>query len=62
MKRCLTIAGAGACWTAVAVRATLERLTLDEMIAKSTAIVRGTVTSVRTSFTGRDIYTHYQIP
>lgn len=34
---------------------------MDEMIAKSTAIVRGTVTDVRTTFTGRDIYTHYQI-
>jgi len=41
--------------------ATLERLSLDEMISKSTAIVRGTVTGVRTTFTGRDIYTHYQI-
>ena len=41
--------------------ATLERLSLDDMISKSTAIVRGTVTGVRTTFTGRDIYTHYRI-
>ena len=41
--------------------ATLERLSLDELIAKSTAIVRGTVSDSWTTFTGRDIYTHYKI-
>lgn len=41
--------------------ATLERLTLDEMIAKSTAIVRGKVVSSWAGFSGPVIYTHYTI-
>src|ERR1043166_7053663 len=41
--------------------ATLERLSLDDMVAKSTAIVRGTVTKSWAVFNGRDIYTHYNI-
>lgn len=41
--------------------ATLQRLTLDDMIAKSTAIVQGTVTGSTASARGRVIYTHYAI-
>src|SRR5436309_225500 len=41
--------------------ATLERLTLDDMIAKSTVIVRGRVTDSWAAFTGSIIYTHYQL-
>jgi hypothetical protein len=41
--------------------ATLERLSLDDMVAKSTSIVRGTVTGSRAVFTGRDINTFYTI-
>ena len=41
--------------------ATLERLTLDEMITRSTRIVRGRVAASRTAFTGAVIYTHYTI-
>jgi hypothetical protein len=41
--------------------ATLERLSLDDMIAKSTAIVRGKVTGSYAAYTGPMIYTHYQI-
>jgi hypothetical protein len=41
--------------------ATLERLTLDEMIGKSTAIVRGKVTASSAAFSGPVIYTHYTI-
>jgi len=41
--------------------ATLERLSLDDLIVKSTAIVRGTVTDSWTAFHGRDIQTHYRI-
>ena len=41
--------------------ATLERLSLDDMIGKATAVVRGTVSDSWTAFTGRDIYTHYKI-
>jgi hypothetical protein len=41
--------------------ATLERLSLDDMIAKSTAIVRGKVTGSWSAFSGPAIYTHYTI-
>jgi hypothetical protein len=41
--------------------ATLERLTLDDLISKSNAIVRGKVTDSWTAFTGSVIYTHYRI-
>jgi len=41
--------------------ATLERLSLDDLIAKSTAIVRGTVGDSWAAYTGSIIYTHYKI-
>ncbi len=41
--------------------ATLERLTLEDMIAKSTAIVRGKAVGSHAAFSGRLIYTHYAI-
>ncbi len=41
--------------------ATLERLTLDDMIQKSTAIVRGRVVSSYAAPHGAVIYTHYRI-
>jgi len=41
--------------------ATLERLSMDDLIAKSTAIVRGQVTGSWAAFTGSIVYTHYQI-
>ncbi len=41
--------------------ATLERLSLDDMTAKSTAIVRGKVTGSYSAFTGQIIYTHYSV-
>ena len=41
--------------------ATLERLSLDDMITRSTTIVRGKVTASWAAFTGSVIYTHYQI-
>ena len=41
--------------------ATLERLSLDDMIAKSTAIIRGKAVSSHAAFSGRIIYTHYSI-
>jgi hypothetical protein len=40
---------------------TLEYLSLSDMTAKSTAIVRGSVVSSYAAFTGPVIYTHYQI-
>jgi hypothetical protein len=41
--------------------ATLERLSLDDMIVRSTSIVRGKVTASWAAFTGSVIYTHYRI-
>jgi hypothetical protein len=41
--------------------ATLERLSLDEMISRSTAIVRGKVAGSYAALSGPAIYTHYSI-
>jgi hypothetical protein len=41
--------------------ATLERLSLDDMITKSTAILRGKVLNSYTQASGPVIYTHYRI-
>ena len=41
--------------------ATLERLSLDDMIAKSTSIVRGKVSSATAAASGPVIYTHYKV-
>jgi hypothetical protein len=41
--------------------ATLERLSLDDLIGKSTGIVRGSVTASWTAYTGPVIYTHYKV-
>lgn len=41
--------------------ATLERLSMDDLIAKSTAIVRGKVIGSWAAFTGSIVYTHYNI-
>jgi len=41
--------------------ATLERLSLNDMIQKSTAIVRGTVTGSHVAQQGALIYTHYTV-
>jgi hypothetical protein len=41
--------------------ATLERLSLDDMITRSTAIVRAKVGGSSAAFTGPVIYTHYSL-
>ena len=41
--------------------ATLQQLTMNDMIAQSTAIVRGTVVDSWAALTGSVIYTHYKI-
>ncbi len=41
--------------------ATLERLSLDDMIAKSTAIVRGRVIGSHAAAQGPVVYTHYAV-
>jgi hypothetical protein len=45
----------------LAAGATLERLTLEDMIQKSTAIVRGRVTGSYGALRGSVIYTHYTV-
>jgi len=40
---------------------TLEKLTLSDLIAQSTAIVRVNVTGASTGLRGRNIYTYYQL-
>ena len=61
VKRCLTLAMILTSWVLPAQCATLERLSLDDMIMRSTTIVRGKVTASWAAFTGSVIYTHYQI-
>jgi len=41
--------------------ATLQQLSFDDMILRSTAIVRGRVQYDRTAVSGRMIYTHYKV-
>jgi hypothetical protein len=41
--------------------ATLEQLSMDDLIGKSTAIVRGTVVDSWAALTGSVIYTHYKV-
>ena len=41
--------------------ATLEQLTMNDLIGKSTAIVRGTVADSWAALTGSIIYTHYKV-
>ena len=41
--------------------ATLERLSLDDMIEKSAVIVRGRVTGSWAAYTGSAIFTHYRV-
>jgi len=41
--------------------ATLERLSLTDMVVKSTAVVRGQVLSSSSAFSGGIIYTHYRV-
>ena len=61
VKRCLMLAMVLTAWVLPLQCATLERLSLDDMITRSTTIVRGKVTASWAAFTGSVIYTHYQI-
>jgi hypothetical protein len=49
------------CWLAPLDAATLERLSLDDMIQKSTAIVRGRIGGPYSSMRGDVVYTHYPV-
>jgi hypothetical protein len=57
----VTLATIGAAWVMPLKSATLERLSLDDMITRSTTIVRGKVTASWTAYTGSIIYTHYKV-
>ena len=61
MKRSLILATVVAAWTLPLPCATLARLSLDDMIAQSSSIVRGKVTASWAAYTGSVIYTHYQV-
>ena len=50
-----------ALWLAPGWGATLELLSINDLITKSSAIIRGQVTGVTASYTGPAIYTHYQV-
>jgi len=50
-----------ATWQAPVRGATLELLSLSDLIAKSTTIVQAQVTGSSASYSGTVIYTHYQI-
>ena len=41
--------------------ATLQQLSLDDMVTQSTAIVRGTVVDSWAAFSGSVVYTHYKV-
>lgn len=61
VKRCLMLAMVLTSWVLPLRCATLERLSLDDLITRSTTIVRGKVTASWAALTGSVIYTHYQI-
>ncbi len=50
-----------AVWLAPVWGATLELLSLNDLIAKSTTIVQAQVTGSSASYTGTVIYTHYKV-
>ena len=50
-----------AIWLGPVSAATLERLSLDDMISKSTAIVHGRVTGASAAYRGTVIYTDYKV-
>lgn len=58
--RITTIPAALIATLAISQATTLQKLTIDDMIRQSTAIVRVTVTASYASRRGADIYTHYQ--
>ena len=61
VKRCLILAMVVSSWFSPLRCATLERLSLDDMINRSSMIVLGKVTASWTAFSGSVIYTHYQV-
>lgn len=61
MRKLILLAAAAACFTSLPA-STLQRLSLNDMIQKSTMIVRGSIQpGTSTSLRGPLIYTHYQL-
>lgn len=61
MKRHFQLAFVLTCWLAPLHSATLGRLSLDDMVSKSTMIVRGKVGNSWATASGPGLYTHYLI-
>ena len=61
MLRLGTISAVAVAFVAASQATTLQRLSNDEMIKQSTAIVRATVTGSYTVARGHDLYTYYQL-
>ena len=61
VKRCIVFALGLTMGMLPLPSATLQRLSLDEMITQSTAIVRATVVDSYSAFSGPIVYTHYQL-
>ena len=61
MRRLIILAVAAGCLT-LAASSTLQQLSLNDMIQKSTMIVRGTIQpGTSAALRGSLIYTHYQL-
>jgi len=61
MRQSLRVALFSALWLAPVWGATLEMLSLNDLISKSTMIVQAQVTGSSASYTGTVIYTHYKV-
>ena len=61
VKRFILWAMVGAACALPVECATLQRLSLNDMIGQSTTIVRGTVTASWAAFAGPVVYTHYRV-
>jgi hypothetical protein len=61
VKRLCLVLLLAALWLMPLQSATMGRLSMDDLITKSTSIVRGKVTGSWAAYTGSIIYTHYKI-
>jgi len=61
MRQSLRVALCSALWLAPVWGATLELLSINDLISKSSMIVQAQVTGSSASYTGTVIYTHYKV-
>ncbi len=61
MPKPMRLALCVALWLAPGWGATLQLLSLNDLIAKSTSVVQAQVTGATASYTGSVIYTHYKV-